>query len=89
MPGRLVVRRIPHLNPGGKNGQDTLFVTWRFQAFFATVPVEFADPLAADKTHRLVVLAESALWRVGQLRNRVSQPPLGQISQGRGHGRWQ
>jgi hypothetical protein len=29
VPGRLVVRRIPHLNPSRKNGQGTLFDTWR------------------------------------------------------------
>jgi len=30
--GRLVVRRIPDLNPATKNGQQTLFDTWRFHA---------------------------------------------------------
>ena len=50
--GRLVVRRIPDLNPGAKNGQETLFDTWRFHAFFTTISVEQADTVVADKTHR-------------------------------------
>jgi hypothetical protein len=32
VPGRLVVRRIPDLNPGAKDGRPTLFDTWRFHA---------------------------------------------------------
>jgi len=50
--GRLVVRRIPDLNPGAKNGQETLFDTWRFHAFFTTTDPESLDTVAADKTHR-------------------------------------
>ena len=46
VPGRLVVRRIPELNP---NGQDGLFDVWRFHAFFTTSSL---DTVAADKTHR-------------------------------------
>jgi len=46
------VRRIPDLNPGAKNGQETLFGTWRFHAFFTTTDPEVADTVAADKTHR-------------------------------------
>ncbi len=52
VPGRLVVRRIPDLNPCAKNGQDTLFDTWRFHAFFTTTDHQVADTVAADKTHR-------------------------------------
>ena len=52
VPGRLVVRRIPDLNPGANNGQDTLFDTWRFHAFFTTTPIGQADTVSADKTHR-------------------------------------
>ena len=48
IPGRLVVRRIPDLNPTS-DGQATLFDTWRFHAFFTTT--EF-DTVTADKTHR-------------------------------------
>ena len=36
VPGRLVVRRIPDLNPKAVAGQPTLFDTWRFHAFFTT-----------------------------------------------------
>ena len=52
--GRLVVRRIPDLN-AEKNraaGQDTLFDTWRFHAFFTTSDPALLDTVAADKTHR-------------------------------------
>lgn len=52
VPGRLVVRRIPDLNPGAKDGQETLFDTWRFHAFFTTTDPAVADTVAADKTHR-------------------------------------
>jgi hypothetical protein len=47
LPGRLVVRRIPDLNP--TPGQDSLFDTWRFHAFFTTSAL---DTVTADKTHR-------------------------------------
>ena len=46
VPGRLVVRRIPELNP---TGQDGLFDVWRFHAFFTTSTL---DTATADKTHR-------------------------------------
>ena len=49
IPGRLVVRRIPDLNPGTDNGQQSLFDTWRFHAFFTTTEL---DTVTADKTHR-------------------------------------
>ncbi len=52
VPGRLVVRRIPDLNPGQKSGQDTLFDTWRFHAFFTTTDPATAGTVTADKTHR-------------------------------------
>ena len=56
VPGRLVVRRIPDLNPSNKDGQktvqETLFDTWRFHAFFTTTDRDVADTVAADKTHR-------------------------------------
>ena len=48
-PGRLVVRRIPDLNHRSDDGQDTLFDTWRFHAFFTTTDL---DTVTADKTHR-------------------------------------
>jgi hypothetical protein len=54
MPGRLVVRRIPDLNAAKQRaaGQDTLFDTWRFHAFFTTTDADVLDTVAADKTHR-------------------------------------
>ncbi len=52
VPGRLVVRRIPDLNPKKAPGQGTLFDTWRFHAFFTTTDPEQLDTVAADKTHR-------------------------------------
>lgn len=58
VPGRLVVRRIPDLNPGAKNGQETLFDTWRFHAFFTTTAPDTADTVAADKTHRAHAIIE-------------------------------
>lgn len=47
VPGRLVVRRIPDLNR--HPGQDSLFDTWRFHAFFTTSDL---NTVTADKTHR-------------------------------------
>ncbi len=54
VPGRLVVRRIPDLNADKHRaaGQDTLFDTWRFHAFFTTTDPTVLDTVAADKTHR-------------------------------------
>jgi len=49
--GRLVVRRIPDLNTAGA-GQQTLFHTWRFHAFFTTTDPNLMDTVDADKTHR-------------------------------------
>lgn len=50
--GRLVVRRIPDLNPEAKNGQESLFDTFRFHAFFTTTPATERDTVAADRAHR-------------------------------------
>jgi hypothetical protein len=47
VPGRLVVRRIPDLNP--RPEQATLFESWRFHAFFTTSTL---DTITADKTRR-------------------------------------
>jgi hypothetical protein len=53
VPGRLVVRRVPDLNAEKKTaGQDPLFDTWRFHAFFTTVSAHVMDTVTADKTHR-------------------------------------
>ncbi len=54
--GRLVVRRIPDLNAGAAAaGQDQLFDSWRFHAFFTTSDLE---TVAADKTHRQHAIIE-------------------------------
>lgn len=58
VPGRLVVRRIPDLNPSGTDGQATLFDTWRFHAFFTTTSPDQADTVIADKTHRAHAIIE-------------------------------
>jgi hypothetical protein len=58
VPGRLVVRRIPDLNPAGKDGQETLFDTWRFHAFFTTTDPDEYDTVAADRTHRAHAIIE-------------------------------
>src|SRR3954462_15137082 len=50
VPGRLVVRRIPDLNPESNLGQATLFNTWRFHALFTTTDPALGDTVAADKT---------------------------------------
>ncbi len=52
VPGRLVVHRIPDLNPKQQGGQPTLFDTGRFHAFFTTAPADVLDTVAADQTHR-------------------------------------
>src|SRR4051812_49997269 len=57
--GRLIVRRIPELNPKTSDGQDTLFDTWRFHAFFTTTAAEALDTVAADQTHRRHAIIEN------------------------------
>jgi hypothetical protein len=47
--GRLVVRRIPDLNPAAGVGQEPLFASWRFHAFFTTSDL---DTVTADRVHR-------------------------------------
>ncbi len=59
VPGRLVVRRIPDLNPKNGDGQDQLFDTWRFHAFFTTTEPAVLDTVAADKTHRAHAVIEN------------------------------
>src|SRR3954462_5280639 len=46
IPGRLIVRRIPELNPHNSDGQQTLFDSWRFHAFFTTTDPDKADTVA-------------------------------------------
>src|SRR5918995_1817212 len=57
--GRLIVRRIPDLNPKTSHGQETLFDTWRFHAFFTTTAPDQLDTVAADQTHRRHALIEN------------------------------
>ena len=59
IPGRLIVRRIPELNPKKSDGQDTLFDAWRFHAFFTTTDPERLDTVAADQTHRRHAIIEN------------------------------
>ena len=56
--GRLVVRRIPDLNPPANPGQGSLFELWRFHAFFTTSDPTDLDTVAADKTHRAHAVIE-------------------------------
>src|SRR3954465_8808960 len=59
IPGRLIVRRIPELNPKQSTGQETLFDTWRFHAFFTTTDPEVLDTTTADQTHRRHAVIEN------------------------------
>ncbi|CAM3824993.1 IS1380 family transposase [Occultella aeris] len=59
IPGRLIVRRIPELNPKSSDGQATLFQTWRFHAFFTTTPTDQRDTVAADQAHRAHAIIEN------------------------------
>jgi hypothetical protein len=47
--GRMVVRRIPDLNPRADDRQRSLFDVWRLHAFFTTSDL---DTVTADKTNR-------------------------------------
>src|SRR5665647_1558712 len=49
IPGRLVVRRIPDLNP--HTGQATLFDTWRFHAFFTTSTLDTVAAVGLVRGH--------------------------------------
>jgi hypothetical protein len=57
--GRLIVRRIPELNSRQSTGQETLFDTWRFHAFFTTTAPDALDTVAADQTHRRHAIIEN------------------------------
>lgn len=56
--GRLVVRRIPELNPKDTDGQGTLFDTHRHHAFFTTTDAAVLDTVAADRIHRKHAIIE-------------------------------
>jgi hypothetical protein len=57
--GRLIVRRIPELNPQQSTGQEALFDMWRFHAFFTTTAPDDLDTVAADQTHRRHAIIEN------------------------------
>src|SRR5215210_1326404 len=57
--GRLVVRRIPELNPKQSTGQEALFDSWRFHAFFTTTDLADLDTVTADQTHRRHAVIEN------------------------------
>src|SRR3954463_12876426 len=59
VPGRLIVRRIPELNPKKSAGQAALFDPWRFHAFFTTTDPDTRDTVAADQTHRRHAIIEN------------------------------
>lgn len=59
VPGRLVVRRIPDLNPKQPAGQGSLFDVWRFHAFFTTAPADERDTVHADQVHRRHAIIEN------------------------------
>lgn len=59
IPGRLIVRRIPELNPKKPEGQGTLFDAYRFHGVFSTVAKDVLDTVEMDKTHRQHAIIES------------------------------
>jgi hypothetical protein len=74
VPGRLVVRRIPDLNPKHSE-QPTLFDTWRYHAFFTTSSMDEFDTVTADKTHRAHAIIE-------QVHSDLKNGPLAHLPSG-------
>ncbi|QHE73998.1 hypothetical protein GFS60_07677 (plasmid) [Rhodococcus sp. WAY2] len=72
--GRLIVRRIPDLNPK-QSEQPTLFDTFRHHAFFTTSNVNEFDTVAADKTHRHHAIIE-------QVHSDLKNGPLAHLPSG-------
>ena len=60
-PGPRPAHRPPHprLNPKTSHGQEALFDTWRFHAFFTTTARADLDTVAADQTHRRHAIIEN------------------------------
>lgn len=54
--GRLIVRRVKAHRP--RPGQDALFDTFRYHAFFTTVPSDRLDTITADRVHRAHAIIE-------------------------------
>ncbi len=74
VPGRLVVRRIPDLNPK-QTEQPTLFDTFRHHAFFTTSRMDEFDTVAADKTHRRHAI-------IAQVHSDLKNGPLAHLPSG-------
>ena len=72
--GRLVVRRIPDLNPT-RVEQPTLFDVFRHHAFFTTTAKEALGTVVADKTHRAHAIIE-------QVHADLKQGPLAHLPSG-------
>ena len=72
--GRLVVRRIPDLNPTQVE-QPTLFDTYRHHAFFTTTDNDTLDTVEADKTHRAHAIIE-------QVHSDLKNGPLAHLPSG-------
>lgn len=76
VPGRLVVRRIPDLRAKENDGQESLFDTWRFHAFFTTTDRAELDTVMADKTHRHHAIIE-------QVHSDLKNGPLAHMPSGK------
>ncbi len=74
IPGRVVVRRIPDLNPRNLDA-PTLFDTWRHHAFFTTIDKNVMDTVEADKTHRSHAIIE-------QVHSDLKNGPLAHLPSG-------
>ena len=55
---RLVVRRVPRLNPAAGTGQDELFTSWRHHAFITNSTLSAVE---ADETHRDHAIIEQVI----------------------------
>jgi len=56
IPGRLIVRRVKAHQD--RPGTPALFDTWRYHAFFTTVPAHRHDTITADRVHRAHAIIE-------------------------------
>ncbi len=72
-----MVRRIPDLNPSGKDGLESLYDTWRSHAFFTATDPAVADTVAADKTHRGRAIIEQVH---ADLKNSALTPARGKFA---------
>jgi Transposase DDE domain group 1 len=66
------------LNTHTDSGQDTLFDTWRFHAFFTTTSTEDLDTVAADKTHRGHAIIEQV--NADLKSSALAHPPSGKFT---------